>query len=310
MAISTHPVLKIVLAPVILITKFLGRNFPELLVKIRYFVRFHKHLKLDNPQTLNEKILYMSLRTDTTLWTRLADKYNVRGYVEECGLSDILVPLFGHWNKADDIDFDKLPQSFVLKTTHGSGDIIIVKDKAEINIESARKILQLSIETKFGELEGGKHYMRIKPAIIAEGFLVNDELSQQYSSSIIDYKIWCFNGKPYYIWTCCNRNDISTDVMTYDINWVAHPEFSIFNKHYKQGEIMPKPQNLEYMLEVAQKLAKPFSVVRVDLYNIGGKIYMGEMTFTSLGGLMDFYTEDFQNLAGSKIDLNYNSPKI
>ncbi len=306
MAISTHPVLKVILAPVIWLTKFLGRNYPEFLVNVRYFVRFRRILNLSNPKTLNEKILYMSLRTDTTLWTRLADKYSVRGFIEELGLSDILVPLYSHWDNVCDIDFDKLPQRFVLKTTHGSGDIIIVKEKSSLDIRLISRQLQKSVETKFGELEGGRHYLRIKPAIVAEALLENDELSKKYSSSIIDYKIWCFNGKPHYIWTCCNRNDISTDVMTYDLNWNAHPEYSIFNKHYKQGVIMPKPQNLNYMLEVAEKLAKAFPVVRVDLYNIGGKIYFGEMTFTSLGGLMDFYTEEFQNIAGDLIDVNYN----
>ena len=99
MEISTNsnPIIRYLFTPIIGITKFVGRNWPELLMRIRYFARFKRRLNLDNPKTLNEKILYMSLRTDTSLWTRLADKYNVRGYIEECGLSNILVPLLGHW---------------------------------------------------------------------------------------------------------------------------------------------------------------------------------------------------------------------
>ena len=93
--------------------------------------------------------------------------------------------------------------------------------------------------------------------------------------------------------------------MTYDLDWMPHPEYSVFNEHYGRGQILPKPINFERMVEVAEILAKPFPVVRVDLYNINGKIYFGEMTFTSLGGLMDFYTDDFQNLAGNLIDINY-----
>ena len=124
---------KKIFTPLVWCTKFVGRHFPETLVKIRYFARFKRRLNLNNPRTLNEKILYMSLRTDTTSWTRLADKYNVRGYVEECGLSDTLVKLLGYWESADQIDFDKLPNSFVLKTTQGSGDIILVKDKKKID---------------------------------------------------------------------------------------------------------------------------------------------------------------------------------
>lgn len=307
MGIRTNPVLNIICRPIIWAASFLGRNYPEILVKMRYLVRFRKILNLNNPKTLNEKILYMSLRTDTTMWTRLADKYNVRGYVEECGLADTLITLYGHWESADDIDFDMLPEGFVLKTVQGSGDIILVKDKQGSDITKIRKLMNNAVRTRYGELEGGKHYLRIKPAIIAEGLLFNDEESAKYSTSIIDYKMWCFNGKVHYIWACCNRDSHGTDVMTYDTEWKEHPEYSVFNKHYRQGPILPRPKNLDKMIEVAEKLAKPFPVVRVDLYNLAGKIYFGEMTFTSLGGLMDFYTDEFQNMTGDLIDINYNN---
>lgn len=296
---------KTFLKPLVYAARLFGRNFPELMVRLRYFVRFRRPINLKHPQTLNEKILSLSLRSDTTIWTRLADKYNVRGYIEEHGLSDILVPLVGYWTKAEDIDFDKLPNSFVLKTTQGSGDIIIVKDKDSINKDNVRKQMDKALHTKYGELEGGKHYMRISPAIIAEALLTNDEISKIHSTSIIDYKIWCFNGKVHYIWACCNRDKNGTDVMTYDINWNAHPEYSVFYDHYRRGSLIPKPENFEQMINIAETLAKPFPVVRVDLYNLNGKIYFGEMTFTSLGGLMNFYTDDFQRMCGNIIDLNY-----
>ena len=211
----------------------------------------------------------------------------------------------GHWEKADEIDLEKLPNSFVLKTVQGSGDIILVKDASTIDVTAVRYKMDKAVRMKYGEMEGGKHYMRIKPAIIAEGFMVNDEVSAKYSTSIIDYKIWCFNGKPYYIWACCNRDKHGTDVMTYDLEWQAHPEYSILYDHYRRGQIIPNPDNFDQMMLIAEKLAKPFPVVRVDLYNIGGKIYFGEMTFTSLGGLMDFYTDEFQKMCGDLIDVNY-----
>lgn len=287
------------------IVKWFGRNYPETLVKIRYFVRFRKRLNLNNPKTLNEKILYLSLRTDTHLRTKLTDKWKVREYVKECGLEKILVKLYGVWENAKNIDFTALPNSFVLKPNHGSGDIILVKDKMILDKEFIISQINKDLSKKYGELEGGRHYYDIIPVVIAEEFLKNDEVSKKYSSSIIDYKIWCFNGKPYYIWTCCNRDKNGTDVMTYDLNWNTHPEYSVFCKHYRQGKKLPKPINFDEMIKIAEKLAKPFPCVRVDLYNINGKIYFGEMTFTSLGGLMDFYTDDFQKMAGSMIDLNY-----
>ena len=301
MSIKNNPLLY----PLLALVKCIGRHFPERLVKLRYLIRFKRFLNLKNPKTLNEKILYLSLRTDTSLWTQLADKYSVRKYVSECGLSETLVPLLGYWRRAEDIDFEKLPSSFVLKTTQGSGDIVLVKDKLSIDQEYVRGLMKRAVSTRYGELEGGKHYMRIVPGIIAEALLNNDDESLMASTSIIDYKIWCFNGKAHYIWVCCNRDKDGTEVMTYDMSWSAHPEYSLFTPHYRRGKTIPKPHNFERMIEVAETLAKPFPVVRVDLYNIGGKIYFGEMTFTSLGGLMDFYTDEFQRMTGDIININY-----
>lgn len=303
MAISSNKILSIVLFPIIEFVRFLGREYPVFLVKIRYFFRFKKKLDLDNPKTLNEKILYQSLKTDCRLRTQLTDKWKVRKYVEDCGLSDILVELYGVWGDANDIDFEQLPANFVLKPNHGSGNVIFIKDKHHINESKIKNTLNKDLRKVYGELEGGVHYYDIDPVVIAEELLLNDSISEKYSSSIIDYKIWCFNGKAYYIWTCSNRNKYSTEVMTYDRQWNRHPEFSVFNEHYKEGDPLPMPKSLEKMLYVAEILSKPFSVVRVDLYNIEGKIYFGEMTFTSLGGMMDFYTQEFQNHAGSLIKL-------
>lgn len=305
MGIRTNPMLSVICRPIIWIAGFVGRHFPMTLVKVRYFVRFHKRPNLRTPRTLNEKILYLSFNTDTTMWTRLADKYNVREYISECGLSDILVPLYGYWENANQIDFDSLPNSFVLKTTQGSGDVIIIRDKSKIITEEVIKQMNKAVKTHYGELEGGKHYMRIKPAIIAEGLMVNDDETAKYSTSIIDYKIWCFNGKAYYVWACCNRDKHGAEVMTYDLDWRAYPEYSIFNSHFSQSALIPKPKNFSQMISVAEKLSKPFPVVRVDLYNINGCIYFGEMTFTSFGGLMKVYSEKFQNIAGDLIDINY-----
>ncbi len=296
---------KILFSPFVNLVKFIGRYFPETLVKIRYFVRFKRRLNLNNPKTLNEKILYMSLRTDTTMWTRLADKYNVRGYVEECGLSDILVPLLGHWEKVEDIDFDNLPKRFVLKSTHGCGDIVVVKDKSKIDSDNIRKQMQAAVSEIYGELEGGKHYMRIKPAIIAEELLVNDEKSAKFSNSIIDYKVWCFNGEPYFVMTCTNRGQNSVELQLYDTDWYPQKTYIKQSPHYKSGIVIPIPKHLDKLLEYSKILSKPFPVCRVDFYDLDGKIYFGEMTFTSLGGLMNYYTDEFQDFAGSLIDINY-----
>lgn len=287
--------------PIIAFCRWLGTNYPETLVRIRYFFRFKRRLNLVNPKTLNEKILYLSLKTDTTEWTRLADKAEVYYYVKECGLEDILIPRYGCWNSLDDINLEKLPNEFVLKTTHGSGDVLIVRgekpDKKSVVAHFKRYM------KPFGALEGGKHYMRIKPRIVAEALIRNDERSSQYSSSIIDYKLWCFNGRVEFIYVCTNRTKKSVDVMTYDRNWIAHPEYSIFMDDYKEADLIPPPENLSRMIEIAERLCKEFPCVRCDLYNIAGRIYFGEMTFTSVGGMDNSYSEEFLNLAGDMIEL-------
>lgn len=306
MSITTNKFLTIVCQPLIKLTWFTSEHNPELVIRARYFTRFHKRINLKNPQNLNEKILYLSLKTDTSMWTTLADKYAVRKYVKDCGLKEILVDFYGHWDKAEDIDFDKLPNSFILKSIQGSGDPIIVKDKSKFNQEKAVAYMKKVYSLPYGGLEAGCHYMRIKPGIIAEEFLNNDETSKKVSKTLIDYKIWCVNGKVEYIWTCCNRTPPhGVEVMTYDREWNAHPEYSVFDSIYCEGKPMPAPKKLSGMIEVAEKLANPFPIVRVDLYNLDGVIYFGEMTFTSLGGLMDFYTQEFLDMVGKKIDLNY-----
>lgn len=304
MHIRTNPKLNKIFKPVIKFCEWLGVHHPILLARIRYFARFKKPLHLKNPKTLNEKILFLSLKTDTSLWTKCADKYEVRDYVKECGLEDILIPLVGVWEHATDIDFDKLPDEFVLKATHGSGDIKVVTDKSKLNFPKIVAEFEKDLSHKYGALESGHHYMRIHPRMIAEELLHNDPETAKISFSIIDYKLWCFNGKVHWIWACANRDEHSTEVMTYDRDWKAYPEYSIFEKDYRHGDILPKPKNLEKMMEIAEKLAQPFPCVRVDLYNIDGKIYFGELTFTSYGGLQDFYTDEFQLLAGSQIDLS------
>lgn len=304
MHIRTNPILNVVFRPVLLFCEWLGTNYPETLVKIRYFARFKRLLRLDNPQTLNEKILYLSLRTDTTLWTKCADKYAVREYVHECGLDDILVPLYGIWQNVDEIDFAQLPKEFVLKTTHGCADVAIVRDKAKADWETLLNGFTKVLAKRYGAVEGAPHYMRIVPRLIAEKLLHNSEEDMSLSTSLIDYKIWCFNGKAHYIFVCANRSKNNLEIMIYDMDWIAHPEYCICRGHYTQSELFPKPKNSDRMIDIAERLAKPFPCVRVDLYNIGGKIYFGELTFTSLGGLMDYFTPEFQLQAGRLIKIS------
>lgn len=304
MHLTTSKSLSFIFAPLIKLTEYMGVHHPITLMKIRYFARFGKLPNLKNPKDLNEKILFLKLFSDTSMWTDIADKYKVREYVENCGLGDTLVKLYGVWYDTESFNLDELPNSFILKANNGDGKgtNLIIKDKSQWDNGKLRDIINVWLNKKnIGALAAEPQYENIRPCVIAEELLPLEEGSK----SLIDYKIWCFNGEAYYIWTCSDRDNLGTDVMTYDLEWNSHPEYSIFDSRYRQGKLMDKPKNLEYMLEVAEKLSKPFPEVRVDLYNIEGKIYFGELTFTSLGGMMNFYTPEFLKEMGDKVDVNY-----
>ena len=304
MHIRTNKTLSYIFRPVLWAAEWLGVHHPITLMKLRYYARFHKRLDLNNPKTLNEKILYLSLRTDTSLWTVCSDKYEVREYVKKCGLEDILVKLYGVWENAHDIDFDNLPDKYVLKGTHSCDDLIFVDGTNSIDRKEVVKFFEQDLKTKYGAIEAGLHYLRIKPRIIAEEILVNDQLSSKYSSTLIDYKVWCFNGKPNFVWTVSNREGNHKESMVYDLNWNQCPDCQMYENGYVKGNPLPRPETLDEMLSAAERLAEPVPEVRVDFYSIGKRLYFGELTFTSHGGLMQNYTDEFQKRIGELIDLS------
>lgn len=302
----TSPKKKKLVTPILKLVTWLNPIIPCTMIQIRHLLRMRRFAKLRNPQDLNEKILWMTLHTDTTEWSRLADKYEVRKYVKECGLEETLVKQYGLYNSMAEVDFNKLPNAFVLKPTHGSGDVVVVRDKSKANLEEIREKIQKELDEYICTSAAELHYMRIPHRVVAEELLINDSVSEKYSATLIDYKIWCFNGKAQFVWVCMNRfvrNKDGAEVMTYDRDWNAHPEYCRVTPDFSLADPMPKPANYDTMLEVAETLATKFPIVRVDLYNLNGKIYFGEMTFTSYGAIMDFYTDEFLQKAGSMIVL-------
>lgn len=282
---------------------FLGKHFPKTLASMRYKNIYGKSIDWKHPKNIDEKINWLKFHSDTSSWSLLADKYRVRLAVADCGLEDILVPLYGKWDKAEDIDWESLPSQFVMKANHGSGDMLVCKDKNDLDYLYWTNQFHESLHSDFSSVNGEKHYSRIKPCIIAEQLL--DASKQPIESSApIDYKIWAFDGKPAYIWCCLNRTEQSTEVITYDTEWNAHPEFSVDTPHYILTEKrLPRPATLNRMLEVASILSKGHPQVRVDLYEIDGKVYFGELTFTSSLGVNYFYTEEFRLKLGQLVKL-------
>ncbi len=253
-----------------------------------------------NPKTLNEKINWLKIFSDTSEWTRLADKYLVRDYVKERIGEKYLVKLYGVWQNADDIDFDSLPNKFVLKTNHGAGTILIVDDKSKLNVPDARRQLNQWLREKYGYKTFEPHYLKIKPLIIAEELLENDS---SFSSSLVDYKVYCFDGKPYCILVCSDRTIGEQAHFTYyDLNWNQLSDVLIDKLKPFQVDV-PMPDCLSLLLDYSEKLAQGFPQVRVDFYIVKNKIFFGEMTFTSEGGYDGDVTKEFCLEMGSNITL-------
>lgn len=270
------------------------------LFSLRYYRNFHRKLQLKKPVLFHDKIFWLACNTDTSMWSKLADKYEVREYVASCYGDKILNKLLGVYDNPESIDYDALPQQFILKTTNGSATYIIVKDKACFDKEEAHKKLKYWLKFKYGDITGQPHYSKIPPRIIAESLLVQDN---DPNKALIDYKFYCFNGQPYYCLTYSDRvlNTHIAHRMIYDMQWQAHPEF--FDKKVKEANSsrLDCPRNFEQMIEIAGVLSKGFPFVRVDLYNIEDKPMFGEFTFTP--ELSTHFTYEFQKELGDKIIL-------
>lgn len=293
---------KIILAVVELLCK-LHILSPIQVARLKHYYKFHMFPDYEHPRDLNEKINWMKFYGDTSQWADLADKYKVREFIESLGLGDTLVKLYGKWDNANEIDWEKCPDKFVLKVNNGSGDVLICKDRSKLDIPVVIAKYNKLVSMKYGDVSGEPHYATIKPCIIMEELLDITKQSGE-STSLIDYKIWCFNGKPYYTWAAWNRKGHSADSALYDMDWNYHPEWSVFTNSFpKPTQSLPKPKAFDRLMEVAAILSKGHPVVRVDLYEVNGKVYFGELTFTSLGGFMDYYSKDFLDVCGALIKL-------
>ena len=250
----------------------------------------------DRPRDINEKIQWLMCFSDTSLWSLCADKYRVREYVGSKGLANILVPLYGVWRTAEEVDFDSLPDRFVIKCNHDSGSCHIIDKSVGFDPDAVRADLARHLKVKYGYAHGEMYYNRISPCVIAE-----ERLDSGDGRALIDYKIWCFDGKPYSVWACYDRTSDGTFVNIYDLDWNVHPEASVFTEHYKDGKgKVPRPECLDEMLSAAAVLSEGFPEVRVDFYEVGGRLYFGELTFASLCGKMDFYTDDYLKELGNQ----------
>lgn len=263
-----------------------------------------RELNLSNPRTYNEKVQWSKVFDSTPIKTRLADKYLVRDWVEERIGSEYLIPLLGAWDSFDEIDFDSLPNRFVLKCNHGCAYNLIVKDKSKLDMEDARRKITMWMGENFAFKAGLElHYAAIPHKIIAEEFIENVGSGD---GDLYDYKFWCFDGKVKYIQFLSERNTNGLKMAFYDLDWKKQEFVYSFPLDTKD---MPRPENLDEMIAVAEKLAAGFNHVRVDLYRMDdGKLYFGEMTFTSASGNCNWQPAEWDLKMGELMTLPEPTP--
>lgn len=258
----------------------LRKHNPELLFKINYFRLQGRWLDTKHPQTLYDKIAYQMFHTDTSMWSELADKVKVRDFISDMGYNEYLPKLYGVYDTADEINYDALPQQFVLKTNNASATNIIVFDKTKLNLIRTNQQLNKWLGTPYGYLTCQPHYTKIKPRILAEELLIDEETTKQ-GKSLIDYKFFCINGIPKYVMVMSDRvqNTHKMKCMVYDMSWNKHPEFVNTLNHQPISDLRI-PTSFPKMKILAAAFSANFPFVRVDFYEINGKPILGELTFT------------------------------
>ena len=266
-------------------------------LKMRYKRKFGKKLNLENPQNFNEKLQWLKLYDRKPEYTQMVDKYEAKKYVAERIGEEYIIPTLGVWEKFEDIDFDSLPNQFVLKCTHDSGGLVICRDKATFDKEAAKKKINKSLKVNY-YLKGREWpYKNVKPRIIAEEYMEDAKTKE-----LIDYKFYCFNGKVKYLYISEGLDNHSTAKISFvTLDWTFAP----FNRSdYKPFALLPQePFHFNEMIKIAEKLSYGINFMRVDLYEINEKVYFSELTFTPCSGFMPFQPKIWDLKLGAELEL-------
>ena len=253
-------------------------------------------LNLSEPKTFNEKLQWLKLNDRKPEYTTMVDKYSAKDYVADIIGSDYIIPTLGVWDSFDEIDFDELPNQFVLKCTHDSGGLVICTDKNKFDYKATKKKITKCL--KYNYYYAGREwvYKDVKPRIIAEKYMC-DEINIELN----DYKLMCFDGEVKCSFVCSDRfSEGGLKVTFYDKDWNVLP----FERHYPKSNIpINRPLNYNKMISFAEKLAQNIPFVRVDFYEIAGKLYFGELTFFPGGGFEEFEPQAEDLELGSWIKL-------
>ncbi|MBQ6062960.1 MAG: glycosyl transferase [Prevotella sp.] len=279
--------------------EYYKRHFvnPEKYIPRLFYSRAGYTLNLDNPQTFNEKLQWLKLYDHNPLYTTLVDKYEVKKYVADKIGNQYIIPTLEVWDDVDDIDFNKLPNQFVLKCTHDSGGLVICKDKSNFKTNKAKKVLRKSLGRNFYYMGFEWPYKNVKPRIIAEKYMEDTKTKE-----LRDYKFFCFNGEVKALFIATERQkegeDVKFDFFDEDFNHLP------FKQGHENATVLPqKPLCFDQMKKFAAILSDGIPQVRVDFYEVDGHIYFGEMTFFHHGGWTKFDPEEWDTIFGKWVTL-------
>lgn len=270
-------------------------------LKLKYRAVFGKKLNLKDPKTFNEKLQWLKLYDRKPEYTAMVDKYEAKKYVAERIGEEYIIPTLGVWDRVEDIDFESLPNEFVLKCTHDSGGLVICRDKSQLNVEEAKKKLEKSLKNNFYYSYREWPYKNVKPRIIAEEYMEDASTSE-----LRDYKFFCFDGIAKALFIATERQKAGEEVKFdfYDINF-KHLDFR--QGHPNSSVEIKRPETFEKMRELAENLSKSIPQLRVDFYEVNGRAYFGEMTFFHHAGLMPFDPEEWDYTFGEWVQLPENN---
>ncbi len=281
------------------ITKIAGINAAK---QFDSKLRFHRKINLKNPESLSDKVSYIELHDQSPLAPMCTDKAEVRKYVVQKGFKDILIPIILEpTDSVDKIDFKKLPETFILKATHGCRMNYIVKDKNRLDEEECKGVMRKWLQTTYGTYSMEPHYLSIPPRIYAEQYIED-------MNGLIDYKFHCLNGKPVFCLVCSGRSDKKGESMgvllsLFDMEWNFIDEIVDYKNEKRGPSDIPKPKQFDRMKEIAAELSKDFKFVRIDLYEYEGKILFGEMTFSPACCVFPYFSDAFDKAMGKKLVL-------
>lgn len=276
--------------------KYSFRFLPDsIYIQIYYFIHFKHFCNLKNPKTFNEKVNWLKFNDRNPNYIKMVDKYEVKSYVKDKIGEEYIVPLLGLWKRFDDIDFDKLPNQFVLKCTHDSAGLVIVRDKSKLNMDEARKKIQDALKYNYYYLGREWPYKYVEPRIIAEAYLEDHE-----DGGLRDYKFFCFNGVPKILLVISGRSTGNAKLAFYDMNF---NQLDIKQYYPQETKTLEKPRTFNKMIEFSKVLSKDLPHVRVDFYEADGRLYFGELTLHHYGGLMPFLPDKWDWTLGEWLKL-------